>query len=466
MPNGRARREGREEQLVERRRAEALSPAGLEPRVGGLEEVGERHARGRLVLERAVAVVADAPREVQAVEEGQLVLEDDGPGVDGLLVAPLDLAHLVPVLAADRDRVPRDGLDEVVPVGLESPRGDVGGEAERMRGIGLVLELERLVDARHPDLVLPDRRPGLAPLEGEEPELLVLLSVRVEVGEDRGERNPEMPVLVPPGERHLALVRQRVADPRVHAGDVVLVVVELALEVEPAHPEGVAPRPSAPRHAHALPEGLVVARLEIHETGRRPFAALGDDVDHAADRVRAVEGRLRAAQDLDPLDVVEGEVGEVEVAGGEALDPHAVDQHLHLRRVGPADADGRELAGAPGRLDLDARDRPEDLLHCPVLLDPHRLLGDDASPTRRSPRAAARSIVAVTTTGSARRTSAVGRAVVAGAALGVVWAVSSAPTHPAPSHSSIASTHHLLLRVIAHSSSAKGCRSHAARSVS
>ena len=52
--------------------------------------------------------------------------------------------------------------------------------------------------------------------------------------------------------------------------------------------------------------------------------------------------------------------------------------------------------------------------------------------------------VAVTTTGSARRTSAVGLAGVAGAALGVVWAVSSAPAHPGPSHSSIASTHHVL----------------------
>ena len=71
--------------------------------------------------------------------------------------------------------------------------------------------------------------------------------------------------------------------------------------------------------------------------------------------------------------------------------------------------------------------------------------------------------VAVTTTGSARRTSPAGAA---GAAPGVVWAVSSAAADPDPSHSSIASTHHMPLRFITHSSSAKGCQSHAPRSVS
>ena len=194
-----------------------------------------------------------------------------------------------------------------------------------------------------------------------------------------------------------------------------LVVVELALEVEPAHAERVVPGARAPRHSGALAERRVVAGLEVHEPGRRPLPALGDDVDHAADRVGAVERRLRAAQDLDPLDVVEREVREVEVAGGEALHPHAVDQHLHLGRVGAADADrARASRGCPrsppGRRGRSGAPAPPP--GTPGRASPPRRR---RSPTRRSARGAARSASAVTTTGSARRTSV---GVAAGAAGG------------------------------------------------
>ena len=244
-----------------------------------------------------------------------------------------------------------------------------------MRGIGLVPELEGLVDDPHPEPVLPDGRPGLAPLEREEPEPIVLLAVGIEVGEHRGEGDAAVPVLEPADERQLTLPRQGVAEPRVHAGEVVLVVVELAAEVEPAHAEGVAPRPRAAGDAGAPPERLVVAGLEIHEPRRGSLPALGDDVDHAPDRVGAVERRLRAPQDLDPLDIVEREVGEVEVAGRGALDPHAVDQDLHLGRVGAANADGGELPRAARRLHLHAGDGPQRLLDRPVLLGAHLFLG-------------------------------------------------------------------------------------------
>src|SRR5262245_27665720 len=65
-----------------------------------------RHAAGGLVLEPVAAVVAHAAREEEAVEQSELVLEDEGPRVDGLPLAPLDLAQFGPVLRAERDRVP------------------------------------------------------------------------------------------------------------------------------------------------------------------------------------------------------------------------------------------------------------------------------------------------------------------------------------------------------------------------
>src|SRR5581483_889622 len=58
IPERGARREGGKEELVEGRRAEALAPARLEARVRLLDQVRERRARGGLVLEDVVAVVA------------------------------------------------------------------------------------------------------------------------------------------------------------------------------------------------------------------------------------------------------------------------------------------------------------------------------------------------------------------------------------------------------------------------
>src|SRR3546814_14224731 len=54
-------------------------------------------------------------------------------------------------------------------------------------------------------------------------------------------------------------------------------------------------------------------------------AASGDDVDDAADRIRAPDRTLRAAQDLDPLDVVGEQRREVEF--------RAVDRIVHLDAV-------------------------------------------------------------------------------------------------------------------------------------
>src|SRR5581483_9656916 len=45
---------------------------------------------------------------------------------------------------------------------------------------------------------------------------------------------------------------------------------------------------------------------------RRARAAAGDDVDDPADGVRSVQAALRAAQDLDPLDVLTQELAEIE----------------------------------------------------------------------------------------------------------------------------------------------------------
>jgi len=76
----------------------------------------------------------------------------------------------------------------------------------------------------------------------------------------------------------------------------------------------------------------------VAEKGTR--ALLGDDVDHAADGVGAVERGLGAADDLDALDQVGRDVGEVRLTDRRARHADAVHENQHLARVGAADAQG------------------------------------------------------------------------------------------------------------------------------
>ena len=72
--------------------------------------------------------------------------------------------------------------------------------------------------------------------------------------------------------------------------------------------------------------------------GPRPLA--GHDIDDAADGVAAVKRALRAAQDLDPLDIGRHQVREVEFRpAARVVDLHAVDQHQGLVGFGATHAD-------------------------------------------------------------------------------------------------------------------------------
>ncbi len=65
--------------------------------------------------------------------------------------------------------------------------------------------------------------------------------------------------------------------------------------------------------------------------------------------IGAVKAGLRTADHFDALDVLNGEVGEIEVADADGIDRHAVDQHLEMIGLGAAHAHLREGA-APAAL--------------------------------------------------------------------------------------------------------------------
>src|SRR5262249_18705417 len=91
------------------------------------------------------------------------------------------------------------------------------------------------------------------------------------------------------------------------------------------------------------------AALDFHERARRREAGLQDDVDHAAHVLAAVDDRGWPADDFDPIDVGERQLGDVGGPGTVAVDQH---EYLALEvtplaiRGCAADVD-RGLTGRP-----------------------------------------------------------------------------------------------------------------------
>ena len=146
------------------------------------------------------------------------------------------------------------------------------------------------------------------------------------------------------------------------------VVGELAVALEPRGAERIVQELVAAAETDALAQRIVVAAFAGGVGRERPLPALGDDLDDAADGVGAVERRLGSADDLDPLDLVEAQVREVERPRRGTLHALAVDQDLDLLRARPTDADLAELARAALTLDLEARHLPERVVHRQVVV--------------------------------------------------------------------------------------------------
>ena len=93
------------------------------------------------------------------------------------------------------------------------------------------------------------------------------------------------------------------------------------------------PTACAPRSAGRAVAAVVTAdRAGAVETQVPGLAAAREDLDHAADRVGAVEAGAGAAQDLDAVDLGQAQRVEVRQAERGRADPHAVDQQHRAGR--------------------------------------------------------------------------------------------------------------------------------------
>ena len=116
-----------------------------------------------------------------------------------------------------------------------------------------------------------------------------------------------------------------------------------------------------PRREAHRGRGLDEVVLPEGDVGReaRPGAP-GDDVDGAADRVRAVHRGAAAEQHLDALDVEQRhrDVAVVMPRLG-VVETGAVDEHQRLAEAGAADREVGLDAARPALAHLDARDQPQ-----------------------------------------------------------------------------------------------------------
>ncbi len=133
----------------------------------------------------------------------------------------------------------------------------------------------------------------------------------------------------------------------------------------------------ADRDAAGDVRGSHRAALGPHREGQRPLPAPRDDVDHAAHRIGAVEAAHGPANDLDALDVVGGEVGEIELAVGGVVGLDAVDQDQRVVALGTADAHLRDIAETAAAAHRDAGQAAQRLGRVADLPRAQLLAGDD-----------------------------------------------------------------------------------------
>ena len=123
------------------------------------------------------------------------------------------------------------------------------------------------------------------------------------------------------------------------------------------HRRGIIKTAIRPRQTCGLIEGLERAGFNAAIDLQRPLAGLGDDVDHAADGIGAIECALRTAQHFDLGDVAGKEFGNIRRAAGRGGigDIDAVQQHLDVVGIGAAHEQRGLTARAAGLHDVEAR---------------------------------------------------------------------------------------------------------------
>jgi hypothetical protein len=357
-----------EEEVVERGRPEAGARAPAKPRARLLDDEEHRPLTCGRVAEDTVVLDPRAARDEETVEEAKLLLEHEPFHVLGRLEHMPVVPVLIAVAEAHRARAPRpddDGVEEIVLQALRVHLG-VDGKVEVDAWIDGILKALIVRVAAETTAGLPPFHRMRLGVDAQHRGLRLLLGIGIDDGHDGlGRREDSLDghagvvLVVAVGDADRAVVGQGDADPPPRRVVVRVVVFELAVALEMRAVERVVEDLVRPVDGYPVLEGVVVAAGVLDGGGEGPRSLLGDDVDHPPDGVGAVEGGLPAPDDLDAVDEIRRDVGEVRLAEGGARDADAVHENEHLIGVGAPDAQRGQLAVAPLLDDVDARDVPE-----------------------------------------------------------------------------------------------------------
>ncbi len=335
--------------------AEAVAVGGVrrtKRRAGG-EGNRRRAGQGEPILEvpgcfaAEILVMRVADAGQQAVPAGRVLVLHVGQLHAGALVEAeaegLGGGVLVLQQHACGDHVSVPDGNVVLPVELPAPSPEV------VRRLVLIDAVECVAE-RHARV--PARPRAAGGLEREGRVLEVLVHGRdEEVGVFGGAaRVPGARGELDPGQ--LALRKGVGAQVAVAAVDGVSRAGREARAVEPADAKCAAAVLSAEAGREGGRARVVAAAADLEGGAGR---AAGDDVDHPADRVRAVERGARSLHDLDALDHRWRDVLQRRHADGAGVDAHAVHQHQHVVRLGAAQEQRGLLAGPAEADRLDAR---------------------------------------------------------------------------------------------------------------
>ncbi len=176
---------------------------------------------------------------------------------------------------------------------------------------------------------------------------------------------------------------------RLHARVVgVVVLVEPVAPREPREADApghlIAPGATGDvRSAVENPEG---AAFEEQVAFRPPASVRAQEVDHAGDGMRAVEGRAGSPQDLDAIEVGDDDVPEqirgVALGAARVAEAHAVDQHGGVLRTHASRDHARGRACGAQLLDAQAGHGPQDVGQRDVASSLHLAAIDDGQGLR------------------------------------------------------------------------------------
>src|SRR5215510_8993416 len=353
------------EQLVQGWRSKALGITAFQLGADFLEKIRRGECGRPSGAELLIVVQTDSRDHDQAaVEKLKLLLQIVADIADGFVDSPAGAGRPAIVL----DTKSRSAPVSKAVVGLKLPSRnlwakDIAGAGIQRIGVDVIAKLVMFFIDRSENSVIPICQNFLCPLKFADVLSRSLASVGIGYGckivvveqAHAGVDEMKYPCEV-------SVLGYLIVQPR-RCGQIVIIVVDApkAIARQVANAQGIAEVSHSSSDGRNLTVGPTIAALKGDAHIQWPLASFADDIDYAADGLRAVKSATGAAEDFDPLDVIGRQVGEVIGTRGCAVYFNAIDHDQYLIGCGAANENGSRSSHRTVLNDIDAGDIAQDL---------------------------------------------------------------------------------------------------------